>query len=285
MLGIAASAGAAPEDAPAFDATRSDGGVQVSIDPNVWLARVRGNTTFGGPNFTVDDELGLNAYTAAINGEVSVEWGTFYEATLTGWYFSTSATTNATEAGAFGNATIALGDQLSNSFSASSVGGEFKATLWQPYADQQFPWGAFSPNASNIADDGGYKANLKFDVLAAVRWYGASLTVDDQTSATSGAWTLGATMPALGAGVSLDVDLHKRIPFVDSVSFEAYGAWGSNFINGQYFTSIKAAMTVNITPSVGVSFGYSLEDFKLNSNSANFDGGVQGLFLGATVKF
>jgi len=39
------------------------------------------------------------------------------------------------------------------------------------------------------------------------------------------------------------------------------------------------------SPNCGVQFGYRLEDFKLDNNSAIFDGGVQGLFLGINVKF
>ena len=276
----AAAPSAVPAPAPVGD-------FQVTVAPALWLSRVRGNTTFGGPNFTVDDELGLNAYEGSINGEVSVGWGEFYEAMLTGWYFSTDASLASTTAGSFGNATIAIGDRLSNSFSAASVGGEFDVTLWQPFADQVTPWsGRVQPTtATDSVSDDRPKADLRFKAIGAVRWYGASLTVDDQTSATSGSWTLNAVMPGIGGGIELDLDLKDRLPWVDSLSFEASGAIGSNFTNEQYFTFIRAGITANFTPSVGVSLGYRLEDFKLNDNSATFDGGVQGLFIGADIKF
>ncbi len=272
---------------PAVPAPAPVGDFQITVAPALWLSRVRGNTTFGGPNFTVDDELGLNAYEGSINGEVSVGWGEFYEAMLTGWYFSTDASLAATAAGSFGNATIAIGDRLSNSFSAASVGGEFDVTLWQPFADQVTPWSARIPSlaAATDAGDDTPKADLRFKAIGAVRWYGASLTVDDQTSATSGSWTLNAVMPGIGGGIELDLDLKGRTPWVDTLSFEASGAIGSNFTNEQYFTFIRAGITANFTPSVGVSLGYRLEDFKLNDNSATFDGGVQGLFIGADIKF
>ena len=272
---------------PAVPAPAPVGDFQITVAPALWLSRVRGNTTFGGPNFTVDDELGLNAYEGSINGEVSVGWGEFYEAMLTGWYFSTDASLAATAAGSFGNATIAIGDRLSNSFSAASVGGEFDVTLWQPFADQVTPWSARIPSlaAATDAGDDTPKADLRFKAIGAVRWYGASLTVDDQTSATSGSWTLNAVMPGIGGGIELDLDLKGRTPWVDTLSFEASGAIGSNFTNEQYFTFIRAGITANFTPSVGVSLGYRLEDFKLNDNSATFDGGVQGLFIGADIRF
>jgi hypothetical protein len=39
------------------------------------------------------------------------------------------------------------------------------------------------------------------------------------------------------------------------------------------------------TEQIGGEFGYRLEDFKLSSNGASFDGGVQGLYVGINVRF
>lgn len=279
-----ASAPAASQGPP-IEPAPTDGDFHTTFAPAAWLARVRGNTTFGGPNFTVDDELALNGMEASISGELSFVWGGFYKAMLTGWNFSTSAATSATQAGAFGGAAIALGDQLSNSFSAAGAGGEFDITLWRPYADQKSPWGDRIVNASDSALAGGSKADLRLKAIGAVRWYSASLTVDDLTSATSGSWSLNAVMPGIGGGVELDIDLSNTVSWIDSISFEAAGGTGSNFVNEQYYTFIRAGLAVHFTPNVEGTFGYRLEDFKLANSSAVFDGGVQGLFIGANFKF
>jgi hypothetical protein len=258
---------------------------QITLAPDLWLARVRGNTTFGGPGFTVDSELGLTNYEAEFNGELSIAWGGFFRVMATGWTFSTSANATATQAGIFGNAVIGVGETTSSSFNAAGAGGEFDVTLFQPFADQVTPWSARVRNEKNTAEDGRYKADLRVKGIGAVRWYSASLSVTNLTNATSGSWSMDAVMPGIGGGVELDLDLRGRVPWVDSLSLEASGGTGSNFINEQYYTFIRASLSINFTPNIACSFGYRLEDFKLANGSATFDGGVQGLFVGALIRF
>ena len=274
-----------PIPTPTANASRTAGDFQLTFSPALWMARVRANSSLNGATFIVDDDLGLNGYEPTLNGELSASWGVFYKVMATGWFFSTDATTTATTAGSFGSVNMLVGDQLSNSFSAAGAGCEFDVTLWQPFADQQTPWGQTIVNARNTATDGGYKADLRFKALGAVRWYSASLSVSDQTAGTNDSWSMDAVMPGIGAGIELDFNLKGRIPWVQSINMEATGGTGSNFTNGQYFTFVRAGVSAMFTPHCGVQFGYRLEDFKLDNNSAIFDGGVQGLFLGINVKF
>ena len=274
-----------PIPTPTANASRTAGDFLLTFSPALWMARVRANSSLNGTTFTVDDDLGLNGYEPTLNGELSASWGVFYKVMATGWFFSTDATATATTAGSFGSVNMLVGDQLSNSFSAAGAGCEFDVTLWQPFADQQTPWGQTIVNARNTATDGGYKADLRFKALGAVRWYSASLSVSDQTAGTNDSWSMDAVMPGIGAGIELDFNLKGRIPWVQSINMEATGGTGSNFTNGQYFTFVRAGVSAMFTPHCGVQFGYRLEDFKLDNNSAIFDGGVQGLFLGINVKF
>ncbi len=270
---------------PVANEMRTAGDFQITFSPALWMARVRADTSLNGATFTADDDLGLNGYEATLNGELSASWGVFYKVMLTGWFFSTDATTTATVAGSFGSVNMLIGDQLSNSFTAAGAGGEFDVTFWQPFADQQTPWATKIVNARNTAADGGYKADLRFKALGAVRWYSASLSVSDQTAGTSDSWSMDAVMPGIGVGIELDLNVKGRMPWVESINMEATGGTGSNFSNGQYFTFVRAGVSAMFTPNCGVQFGYRLEDFKLDNNSAIFDGGVQGLFVGINVKF
>ena len=274
-----------PIPTPTANASRTAGDFLLTFSPALWMARVRANSSLNGTTFTVDDDLGLNGYEPTLNGELSASWGVFYKVMATGWFFSTDATATATTAGSFGSVNMLVGDQLSNSFSAAGAGCEFDVTLWQPFADQQTPWGQTIVNARNTATDGGYKADLRFKALGAVRWYSASLSVSDQTAGTNASWSMDAVMPGIGAGIELDFNVKGRIPWVESINMEATGGTGSNFTNGQYFTFVRAGVSAMFSPNCGVQFGYRLEDFKLDNNSAIFDGGVQGLFLGINVKF
>ncbi len=270
---------------PTINAARSAGDLVVTIDPALWMARVRGNASWLGPTFTVDDDFGLNGYEATLNGELTASWGVFYEVMVTGWYFSTDSTTTAQVGGAFGPVNIAVGDQLSNSFSAASAGAEFDVTLFQPFADQKSPWSPIIPNDRNTAEDGWYKADLRFKGICALRWYSASLSVSDQTAGSTASWSMDAVMPGVGGGVEIDFNMKGHIPIVESFRLEASGLTGTNFTDGQYFTAIRASMIGMLSPAVGVEFGYRLENFKLDDGATTFDGGVQGLFLGVHVEF
>ncbi len=270
---------------PAVGGARDSDALHFALRPALWMSRVRGDTSFGGPNFVVDDGLGLNGYEATFNGELSASWGRFYEVMVDGWFFSTSASLNSQVAGSFGSVGIALGDQLNTSFSAASAGGEFDFTIWRPFADQTTAWSAGVPNERNTAPNGNYKADLRVKAIGSVRWYSAQLSVDDTTSAQSDSWSLGAVMPGIGGGIDLDFDTQGRVPWVTSVRIEAAGGVGTNFANGQQFTFARAGLTLMLTPQCGAEFGYRLENFTLSNDSASFDGGVQGLYFGANIKF
>ncbi|MSR69725.1 MAG: hypothetical protein EXS17_05190 [Phycisphaerales bacterium] len=249
------------------------------------MARVRGDTNFGGGNFVVDDGLGLNGYEATLNGALSASWGGFYEVMVDGWFFSTSATLAAQVTGTFGTVNIALDDQLATEFAGASAGGEFDITLWQPFADRQTPWSDPIANQKNTTATGGYKADLRFKAIGSVRWYSASLSVNDTTSAQSDSWALSAVMPGIGGGFDLDFDTKGRLPLVESIRLEAAGGVGSNFTNGQGFTFARAGLSLMFSATCGAELGYRLENFTLDNNSAHFDGGVQGLYFGANIKF
>lgn len=255
------------------------------LRPALWMSRVRGDSQFGGPDFSVDDNLGLNGYEASFSGEITASWGTFYEVMVDGWFFSTDASLNSQVAGNFGSVTVGIGDRLATDFAAASAGGEFDITLWQPFADRQTPWSDTIVNAKNTAADGDYKADLRFKAIGALRWYSASLAVNDATTGQSDSWALGAVMPGIGGGFDLEFNVKGMVPWIERVTIEAAGGYGSNFTNGQDFAFARSGITVSFSPTWAFEAGYRLENFTLNNNSADFDGGVQGLYFGATIKF
>lgn len=261
------------------------GDLSISLAPALWMARVRGESSMNGPTFSLDGEFGLNDYEATFNGELSIAWGEFCRVMVTGWCFSTSATATAQSAGDFGPINMGIGDRLASDFSAAGAGAEFDMVLWRPLADQETPWGGTVPKPDNHSVDGSYKADLRFKGICALRWYSAELSVSDQTAATSASYSMGALMPGIGGGIELDLHTKDRISWLESISLEASGLTGMNFVNGQYFVAIRASISANFTPNLAAQFGYRLEDFKLDNSSAVFDGGVQGLFVGINVRF
>ncbi len=264
---------------------KEDSALRIDFAPAAWAARVRADSSLGGPTFSVDGDLGLNGYEAAFNGELAISWGEFWRVQLTGWTFSTDASITSTVSGDFGSVNIAVGDRLSNSFAAASAGGEFNATLWRPFSTQQFPWGGRTPQPGNIASDGRPIVDFGIQAIGAVRWYSASMTVNDLTAGTSASWSLGAVMPGIGGGIEFDFNMVDRVSWLRSVRFEAAGGTGSNFSNGQYFIFARAGLRAMFTEQIGGEFGYRLEDFNLSGNGASFDGGVQGLYVGIDVRF
>lgn len=257
----------------------------IDLAPAVWAARVRGETALGASNISVDDTLGLNGYEAAFNGELAISWGGFWRVQLNGWTFSTDASVSSSAAGTFGSVDISVGDQVSSSFAAASAGAEFDATLWRPFSAQPFPWSDRSATAGPLASDGRPVLDFAIKAIGAVRWYGANMSLSNQTDGTSASWSLNAVMPGIGGGIDLDFNMVDRVSWLRSVRFEAAGGTGTNFTSGQYFVFARAGLRAMFTANVGAEFGYRLEDFKLAGNGASFDGGVAGLFVGIDVRF
>lgn len=279
----------APSTAPPTAASRDRDELLIALRPAAWMSRVRADTSFGGPNFVIDDDFGLNGYEAAFSGELTGTWGGFYEVMIDGWCFSTSAGITSTTTGGFGSVTMTAGDHLETDFAAASAGAEFDLTLFRPFADRQTPWGGTSRNPQNTAADGNSKADLRLKAIASVRWYSATLSVNDTTTAQSDSWALSAVMPGVGGGFDLSFNTKGIVAMVERITIEAAGGVGSNFVDGQNFTFARAGVSVAFTPQWGpvwgVEAGYRLENFTLNNNSAEFDGGVQGLYFGANIKF
>ena len=47
--------------------------VMVDVKPGVWLMRVRGDSSFGGDTFKLDETMGIDSLNAAFRGELTIQ--------------------------------------------------------------------------------------------------------------------------------------------------------------------------------------------------------------------
>jgi hypothetical protein len=71
-----------------------------------------------------------------------------------------------------------------------------------------------------------------------------------------------------------------------ALRLEAGGAIGPAFGgDGGYAWSIRGGVTLEVVENVGINFGYRLLELNVEDDDWEFDGGLQGLFLGGTIRF
>ena len=255
--------------------------VRLELTAGAWLARLRGNASYGPLSTTqldLNDAYGLDGLEGAFQGDLSLRWKN-WSLRFTGSEFSTDATQAATGAGAFGTTAFAAGDSLQSRFSFYSWGVDVQSWVWRPLSKQQFPWQAEVPD-ENLGGD--------LQVLAIVggRGFGVNQQVTNATSGLSSTYdnTFGTVI--VGGGVDLIVDLRGRVSFLDRLEFGATGTWGPAWPgDGCSETEVRAALTAWLCGNAGVFVGYRYTDLELTQGGYAFSGNIAGLLLGGTIRY
>lgn len=255
--------------------------VRLDLTAGAWLARLRGNVSFGpiGTNqVDVNDTYGLDSMEGAFQGDLSILWRN-WTVRLTGSEFSTDATQAAASAGAFGTTAFAAGNSLHSSFDFYSWGVDVQSWLWRPLSKQAFPWE--SPVSGE--DLGG---DLQFVAIVGGRGFGVNQQVQNLTAGTSSSYSETFGTVIVGGGVDVQVDLRGRVDFLDHVEFSATGTWGPAWPgDGCSETEIRAALTAWFCGNAGVFFGYRYTNLELTQGGYAFSGNIAGLLIGASLRY
>ena len=92
--------------------------------------------------------------------------------------------------------------------------------------------------------------------------------------------------PMIGAGIDIAWNVDQRIPLVQRVDISASATFGPALSgDGGSAWQIRADLTVSVTPNIGFVFGYRLLELDLEDGAYAFDAGLQGLFVGAALRF
>ena len=92
--------------------------------------------------------------------------------------------------------------------------------------------------------------------------------------------------PMIGAGIDIAWDVNQLIPLIDRLDIAASTTFGPALSgDGGSAWQVRADLTLSMTPNIGLVFGYRLLEMNLEDNDYTFDAGLQGLFVGASLRF
>ncbi|MFO0872794.1 MAG: hypothetical protein U0575_02325 [Phycisphaerales bacterium] len=278
------SATGAPRDLP--ELPRPSERLHFRFTADAWFPRLDGNTRYGGATFDLGDQFDLNNSEAIFDGFAQLNWQR-WELSLSGFSFSTNGNAVAGAPFVWGDVSASTGDALQSSFSLDSVAFEVGYALFRPLADQPWPWSERVRNERNTVpgtDD--YRGDLSFVPYIGARWFDIDQSLLDAANGDSARYSSNWLAAYAGLRLELSIRMPKQVPFLDRLVISAGGAYGGVFAGGDgSYLQVRAGLDLYFTPNLALSAGYQLIELNADDDSFTFDGGLQGVWVGATLWF
>lgn len=254
-----------------------DSTLQVNLNVGSWLTRVNGDARLGpspaATEIRLEEAFDLDSYQAIFNAELSVTKNDLWQLQFSGFDFAADATGTFGDAAVFGALSLDPGDAFSAEFEMTSIAAEFCAWVWQPYC------------IGPLADGRECRVALRAGPLVGARLIDIDHTVSisgEGTARAQGEWLA----PYAGVQFELRFDTRDSLPALDSITIDAGGALGPALGgDGGTVSHIHAGLTAHLSPNLGVGFGYRLIQVDVQYDDFEFTGGLQGLFVFASLRF
>lgn len=276
--------------ATAPSAPLATNGPAVTIDAGVWIGRLTGTAEVGtgGTAFALNEDLAVGDMGVGAAGEFGV-WLDRWRFGGVGFSFSAGEDQSALKAGVFGTTAIAVGDTIRGKVNAWMAGGEAAYVLWQPFADQPWPWSEPGANREmaqkNMGANGRPTADVRLLALAGGLVTGYDQTLENLTTGSTSEFE--STVGALygGAGAEILVGFDNRVPIIQDLRIYAYAGFGPTIPDADTVLMIRVGLAAMLTNNLGIEFGYRLFDFELQDGKSSVDGGIRGIFAAVSLKF
>ena len=287
-LAAFASVGIAQETQPAATSPADDTAAQLESPDGstyeftaligAWVPRMGGDVSLDGiatnNDVSLHYDLDLDSSEAVLDVNLSLRKNDRFQLDLNGFDFSTEAKQSyAGPTAGFGSLVLNPGDSYRATFDLASAALEF--TYWP---DPLREYG-------EVIRGRPQKVDLRLGPMAAIRWLDVdqSLEIADEGRVDAGGEWLGFL-----AGVNLQMryELPLGFPLIDIVEINGNGAVGPA-LGGEdgFITQIRAGLSLLVTENAGFTFGYRLLNMNVAVDDYELDGGLQGLFFAATVRF
>jgi hypothetical protein len=253
--------------------------IEFTFTPGVWLPRLGGNARLGSTWFArsidLDEELELDGFEAVPRGELMLRADDFWQWRLSGFDFSTDADGTFRSYGQFGDVMLWPGDRYRASVDMTSVALEMGADI-------------FTVVDAAADDETRGEVDFRFTPRVGLRYVRVEQTLE---AVGWGREDLTGDWVAIFGGLEMRLRYEPEgglggLAIGRALQLEAGGVIGPAFGgDGGFLWAIRAGATVEFTPNVGFMFGYRLLELQVEEGDWEFNAGLQGLFLAATIRF
>lgn len=256
--------------------------LEVRFLVGVYMPRLNGDASLGAgaPDLDLSTRLYLDDREPTLNAELTFRKDEIWDLTFGGFAFSTDSTGVFSGSATWGGITLNDGDPFEASFDMTTVWAELALAVWRPFKEGS-PRLHGKPNRTK---DGRYAVDLRFSPSLAMRYLDVeqSLAAGGVEETAGGEW--------LGVLLGLDVALAYRpdgkIPLLDTLGMHAGLAVGPALGGGGgYMWQVRAGLTIQFIEPVGVMVGYRLVEMNVENGDYMVSGGLQGLFIAASLRF
>lgn len=260
-----------------LDSDASRKGLEIEISPGVWVPRLRGDVRLGpspaASDIALDETLDLDQSEPTFNLEIAIRKDDRWQIDLNGFGFSVDHSGAVNGHGVFGSLQLNDGDPYSATFEIDSASIELAYWFWQPYC--------FGETA-----DGRYcAADLRFAPLIGFRYVDIDHSLrllGEGEEKVGGEWIAAI----VGGRMQLRYDLPDSFPLGEELSIDGVVGIGPAFGgDGGWVAHLRASLSWHFTHNFGVTVGYRLIHFNVEDGDFEFDGGLQGMFVGASLRF
>lgn len=244
--------------------------LEFRFTPGLYLPRLTGETRLGPSpaalDLTFDSDIDLNSMKQIPNIEFTILKDERWQLFFNGFDFVTHRRSRFAGSSDYGGLTLSPGDDYRAEFSMSSFALELSHRKWLPYLKHE-------------------KVDLIFSDTVGVRMYEIEQAVE---------------RPGVGREefkeeyfhpyVGLQLDLHwqakETISWLDRLEMNV-GVFIGPVLGADrgIGRSIRASLQLFFTDRLSFLFGYRLYDLSIEDGEYELNGGVQGLFLGGTLRF
>ncbi|MHC4909274.1 MAG: hypothetical protein ACYTF9_06100 [Planctomycetota bacterium] len=241
---------------------------ELTFKAGVWFPRLGGLSSLGtgAPELDFDLDLSLRDAEPTPNFEVIYVRRDGWKMHLDVFQYEGTDTVDFVGSSSFGSVSLQTGDTVKSDVSISSLGAELHLPSIMRYEDDPDVDFRISPilglrvaHTRQVVEEVGV-AREEYKVDAPAPMFGASLDL---------AWKVNEQLPLLHR-----VDIAAGTSFGPALSGDGGSMW-----------HVRADITLSFTANVGLLFGYRLLELDLEDGDYMWDAGLQGLFVGAMLRF
>ena len=243
---------------------------QFQVNAGAWLPRLGGENS---DDILVEEEFDLDSSEAVLNIEFIMRKNDYWQLDISGFDFETSNSGEFTRNADFFGTELDFGDPYRADFEMTSAAVELAWWMWE---------------YRRIGEVRGRKTcrlDLRFAPLVGVRYLDIEQSLETPAAGRvelGGEWLA----PFAGLDIQMRYDTLDTVPLVDMLEINGSMALGPVLGgDGGMFAHIRAGVTAHFNDTLAFTFGYRLLQVDVENEPYEFQGGLQGLFIGGTFRF